>query len=86
MHRVSVKLTNHHVHVYVRTGQIVFPQLHSHLLGALNTGASLDQIRGILDQTEMLWGARNQAMVDGYWLDFVRRYGCSIPGATANGK
>jgi len=29
----------------------VFPQLHSHILGALNTGASMQEICGILDQT-----------------------------------
>ena len=44
-------------------GQVVFPQLHSHLLGALNAGASLAEVRGILDQTELAWGAENQSMV-----------------------
>jgi len=56
------------------SGQIVFPQLHSHMLGAVNTGATLLQIRGILDQTEYLWGRDNQAMVDGFWLDFMRHH------------
>jgi len=32
-------------------GQIVFPQMHSHILGALNTGASMQEIRSIFDQT-----------------------------------
>ena len=53
------------------TGQTVFPQFHSHLLGALNTGATMDEVRGILDQTEHVWGKKEQAMVDGFWLDFV---------------
>jgi hypothetical protein len=48
----------------------VFPQLHSHLLGALNVGATVDQIRCILDQTHLTWGNNTQAMVDGFWLDF----------------
>jgi alkylhydroperoxidase/carboxymuconolactone decarboxylase family protein YurZ len=32
-------------------GQIVFPQLHSHVLGAMNTGCTLEDVRGTLDQT-----------------------------------
>jgi len=52
-------------------GETVIPQLHSHLLGALNAGATLHQIRGILDQTATVWGTASQIIVDGYWLDFV---------------
>jgi len=52
-------------------GETVIPQLHSHLLGALNAGATLNQIRGILDQTATVWGSASQTIVDGYWLDFV---------------
>ena len=53
------------------TGQIVLPQFHSHLFGALNAGATMEDIRGILDQTEHVWGRNEQSIVDGYWLDFV---------------
>jgi alkylhydroperoxidase/carboxymuconolactone decarboxylase family protein YurZ len=34
--------------------QIVFPQFHSHLLGALNTGSTLEEIRVILDLVEQV--------------------------------
>eukprot|EP01125_Pyxidicula_operculata_P018330 TRINITY_DN6505_c0_g1_i1.p1 TRINITY_DN6505_c0_g1~~TRINITY_DN6505_c0_g1_i1.p1 ORF type:complete len:524 (-),score=80.48 TRINITY_DN6505_c0_g1_i1:78-1649(-) len=54
------------------SGQIVFPQFHSHLLGAIYAGASVDEVRGILDQTEEIWGRGQQNMVDGYWIDFIR--------------
>lgn len=56
------------------SGQIVFPQLHSHILGALNVGAQLEEIRSIFDQTEYVWGKEEQAMVDGYWIDFALSY------------
>jgi 4-carboxymuconolactone decarboxylase len=56
------------------SGQIVFPQLHSHILGALNAGARLEEIRAIFDQTEYVWGRNEQIMVDGFWLDFAQRY------------
>lgn len=46
------------------------PQLHSHLLGALNVGANMGDIRSILDQTGEVWGSEAQALVDGFWLDF----------------
>lgn len=54
-------------------GEIVFPQLHSHMLGALNAGATLNDVRCILDQTGHLWGNRNQAMVDSFWLEFKKK-------------
>jgi hypothetical protein len=54
-------------------GQIVFPQFHSHLLGALNAGATLNEIRAVLDLVSVVWGRTEQAAVDGYWLDFVAR-------------
>eukprot|EP00123_Amoebidium_parasiticum_P022542 comp8964_c0_seq1/m.4161 comp8964_c0_seq1/g.4161 ORF comp8964_c0_seq1/g.4161 comp8964_c0_seq1/m.4161 type:complete len:576 (-) comp8964_c0_seq1:513-2240(-) len=54
-------------------GEIVFPQLHSHMLGALNVGATLNDVRSTLDLTGYLWGAENQAMVDGFWLDFKKK-------------
>lgn len=56
------------------SGQIVFPQLHSHMIGALNTGAKLEEIRAIFDQTEYVWGRDEQIMVDGFWLDFAQSY------------
>jgi len=55
------------------SGQLVFPQLHSHLVGSLHCGATMDQLRGILDQTGEVWGPEHQIMVDGYWLDFIRK-------------
>jgi len=54
-------------------GAIVFPQLHSHLLGALNAGCTMEDIRGTLDLTDPVWGSARQAMVDGFWLDFQRQ-------------
>lgn len=56
------------------SGQIVFPQLHSHILGALNAGARLEEIRAIFDQTEYVWGKEEQIMVDGFWIDFAQSY------------
>jgi len=41
--------------------------------GALNCGASLDAVRGILDQNAVVWGRVSQSHVDGYWLSFARR-------------
>eukprot|EP00996_Jenningsia_fusiforme_P000040 NODE_1011_length_1762_cov_46.442499_g893_i0.p1 GENE.NODE_1011_length_1762_cov_46.442499_g893_i0~~NODE_1011_length_1762_cov_46.442499_g893_i0.p1 ORF type:complete len:504 (+),score=86.60 NODE_1011_length_1762_cov_46.442499_g893_i0:116-1627(+) len=51
-------------------GGATFPQLRSHMRGAMNCGASADQVRGILDQTATVWGRPNQSYIDGYWLDF----------------
>jgi 4-carboxymuconolactone decarboxylase len=56
----------------VLVGNATFPQLRSHMRGALLNGAKLDQVRGILDQTEVVWGRPAQTYVDGFWLDFVK--------------
>lgn len=68
------------------SGQIVFPQLHSHILGALNAGARLEEIRAIFDQTEYVWGKDEQIMVDGFWLDFAQRYSYHKQMAAAKKK
>jgi hypothetical protein len=65
------------------SGQIVFPQLHSHILGALNAGARLEEIRAIFDQTEYVWGKDEQIMVDGFWLDFAQHYNYHKQAAAA---
>jgi hypothetical protein len=44
-------------------GTVVFPQFRSVIIGALNCGATLEEVRGILDQTELLWGDISQTMV-----------------------
>jgi alkylhydroperoxidase/carboxymuconolactone decarboxylase family protein YurZ len=48
-------------------------QLGLLMTGALNCGASLDAVRGILDQNAVVWGRVSQSHVDGYWLSFARR-------------
>lgn len=53
-------------------GFISIPQLHSHMLGAMNCGATLSELRCVLDQIEPLWGRAQQAMADGFWLEFER--------------
>lgn len=44
------------------------------MIGALNAGAKLEEIRAIFDQTEYVWGRDEQIMVDGFWLDFAQSY------------
>lgn len=46
-------------------------ELRFHIMGALKAGASLEQIRGILDQTGFVWGRNSQAVIDGLWLEFA---------------
>jgi 4-carboxymuconolactone decarboxylase len=53
--------------VAVLAGQDVAPQLRSHLLGAMNAGATSAECRAILGQTEAVWGPRAQAQVDRVW-------------------
>lgn len=62
----------------------MFPQLHSHILGALNAGARLEEIRAIFDQTEYVWGKEEQTMVDGFWLDFAQSYNYHKQGKSAS--
>eukprot|EP00669_Euglena_mutabilis_P007122 TRINITY_DN2507_c0_g1_i1.p1 TRINITY_DN2507_c0_g1~~TRINITY_DN2507_c0_g1_i1.p1 ORF type:complete len:504 (+),score=114.10 TRINITY_DN2507_c0_g1_i1:40-1512(+) len=45
-------------------------QLRYHMFQALRAGASIEQVRGILDQVGVVWGRPAQAVIDGYWLDF----------------
>lgn len=49
-----------------------YPQLHSHMLGALHCGATLAEVRCVLDQTQLAWGRDAQVMVDAFWLAFER--------------
>jgi alkylhydroperoxidase/carboxymuconolactone decarboxylase family protein YurZ len=53
-------------------GNATFPQLRSHMRGALNCGATTDEVRGILDQTSTAWGQSTQQYMDGYWMAFVK--------------
>jgi 4-carboxymuconolactone decarboxylase len=53
--------------VAVLAGQDVAPQLRSHLLGAMNVGATATECRAVLAQTEAVWGAPAQAHVDSVW-------------------
>eukprot|EP00808_Paulinella_micropora_P005623 g32235.t1 len=53
-------------------GTVSIPQLHSHILGALNCGASVAEVRYILDQTGLLWGQSSQTLVDSFWIDLER--------------
>ncbi len=40
------------------------------MIRALHAGATIEQVRGILDQTGVVWGRPAQTVIDGYWLDF----------------
>lgn len=53
-------------------GGTSYPQLHSHMLGALHCGSTLAEIRCALDQTQRVWGREAQVMVDAFWLAFER--------------
>jgi 4-carboxymuconolactone decarboxylase len=48
-------------------------QLHSHLRGALNTGASADEIEGVLGLIEEDLDAERRRLADEQWLDVKRR-------------
>ncbi|EME29288.1 hypothetical protein Gasu2_03470 [Galdieria sulphuraria] len=53
-------------------GQSVAPQLVSHLRGALQVGASKEQVHSILKQTHLLFSSRAQEEVDAVWMTFER--------------
>eukprot|EP00286_Rhodomonas_abbreviata_P007651 CAMPEP_0181325016 /NCGR_PEP_ID=MMETSP1101-20121128/20684_1 /TAXON_ID=46948 /ORGANISM="Rhodomonas abbreviata, Strain Caron Lab Isolate" /LENGTH=367 /DNA_ID=CAMNT_0023433263 /DNA_START=64 /DNA_END=1168 /DNA_ORIENTATION=+ len=47
--------------ISVLAGQDVLPQLQSHLYGARNVGATLDEITAVVAQTELPWGQEAHA-------------------------
>ncbi|KAK4526749.1 hypothetical protein GAYE_SCF27MG4666 [Galdieria yellowstonensis] len=53
-------------------GQSVAPQLISHLRGALQVGASKEQVHSILKQTHFLFSPQAQEEVDAVWMTFER--------------
>lgn len=58
--------------VAVLAGQNVAPQLHSHLRGAMNVGATRAECEAVLAQTSLLWGADAQRQVDAVWRGLSR--------------
>jgi len=46
----------------------------------------MEEIRAIFDQTEYVWGKEEQAMVDGFWLDFARQHSYRKPAASTKGS
>jgi len=60
------------VAVLCMVGSGTFPQLRSHMRGALFCGATPDDVRGILDQAGAVWGRPAQHAIDGYWLAFIK--------------
>eukprot|EP00871_Galdieria_phlegrea_P000858 jgi/Galph1/1773/GphlegSOOS_G448.1 len=56
-------------------GQSVAPQLISHIRGAIQVGATKEQIHSILQQTQFLVSSQAQQEVDNIWITFQRSRG-----------
>lgn len=54
-------------------GQIVSQQFRSTIMSALNDGSNLEEVRGVLDHTALVWGDSYQSMVDALWADLNKR-------------
>jgi alkylhydroperoxidase/carboxymuconolactone decarboxylase family protein YurZ len=54
-------------------GQIVSQQFRSTIMSALNDGSNLEEVRGVLDHTSLVWGESYQSMVDALWADLNKR-------------
>ena len=49
--------------------------LQSTIYSCLKAGASMEDVRGILDQTGLVWGSEAQRAVDAIWADFnIKRF------------
>lgn len=62
--------------------------LQSTIYSCLKAGASMEDVRGILDQTGLVWGSEAQRAVDAIWADFnIKRFEeLWLKGHEAGGK
>ena len=46
---------------------------HTPHIACLNSGATLEEVRSVLDSTQTIWGNKAQVVVDALWSDLNRR-------------